>query len=87
MTEREENKPKTLREFYDEGYRRVCLNCHTVFKPGMVREEWCEDGHYGYSMEMCRCGCDIVGYILEIDGKLYISDEPFLTNQSFPVSS
>lgn len=73
----------TVREVYEDGYRRVCLNCHTVFKPRGVPKVWCEDGHGGYSMEMCRCGCDLIGYIIEgEDGRLYISSKPEITKDA-----
>ena len=66
----------TLREVYDEGYRRACIACHKVFKPERVRTELYEDGHEGRQLEMCRCGCDLIGYIVEKDGKLSIEEEP-----------
>ncbi len=63
----------TLREVYNNGYRQACLNCKTVFKPDKVRKESYEDGHGGRVIEMCGCGCDLMGYIIEgEDGKLYI---------------
>ncbi len=62
----------TLREVYSQGYRRVCVGCNKVYKPDSVRKEIYEDGHGGRLMEMCSCGCDLIGYILEKDGKLYI---------------
>lgn len=72
-----------LREVYEKGYRRVCIACNTVFKPDEVRTEDYEDGHGGRSLEMCRCGCDLIGYIVEgEDGKLYISSTPEITEES-----
>lgn len=65
----------SLRELYNEGYRRVCLNpdCNTVFKPDRVREEFLDTS----IIEMCRCGCDLIGHIIENgNGKLYICKEP-----------
>lgn len=64
----------TLREVYDQGYRRVCIACRKVFKEAPT--EWYEDGHGGRHLEMCRCGCDLIGYIVEKDGKLSIEREP-----------
>jgi len=58
-----------LKEVYDKGYRRVCMNCNTVWKPDTVRTEPYETGHgYVEQLEICRCGCDLIGYIIK--GKL-----------------
>jgi len=62
----------TLREAFDQGYRRVCIGCNTVFKPGEVRKEFCDDGHGGRDIEMCKCGSDLIGNIIEEDGELLI---------------
>lgn len=80
--ETENSRKNTLRDVYNEGYRRVCIGCNTVFKPDCVRREMYEDGHGGRLIEMCRCGCDLIGHIVEADSKLYISPEPKLTEKS-----
>lgn len=64
----------SLREVYDQGYRRVCIACNTVFKSSRVPSEAYETGHgYEENLEMCRCGCDLIGYIIEKNGELEIS--------------
>ncbi len=66
----------SLRELYNDGYRRVCLNCNSVFKQDNVRTEPYEDGHGGRIIEMCNCSCDLIGYIIKgEDDKLYICRE------------
>ena len=67
----------TLQEVYDKGYRRACINCHTVWKPDRVRTEPYETGHgYEYPLEMCKCGCDLIGYIVKNKkGELEISQK------------
>lgn len=73
----------TLRELYNKGCRRVCIGCNTVFKPDKVRTEPYADGHGGREIEMCKCGCDLIGYIIEgKDGKLYICRQPKIDKDS-----
>lgn len=79
-TEREEGS--TLEELYDQGYRRVCIGCKTAFKPGRVRKEFLSDGHGERSIEMCKCGSDLIGYIVEEEGSLYICREPQVDENS-----
>ena len=54
----------TLRKVYDEGYRRVCLGCNAVFKPDRVPKSSLY-GHDVREIEMCRCSCDLISYIIE----------------------
>lgn len=52
----------TLAKAYKEGYRRVCIACKTVFEAAPT--SWYEDGHGGHPLEICRCGCDLIGFIV-----------------------
>jgi len=72
----------TLRIVYEEGYRRVCMNCNTVFKPGEVPKSPLY-GHDVREIEMCRCSCDLIGHIVEgKDGFLYICRTPQIDENS-----
>lgn len=74
----------TLRTVYEEGYRRVCLRCSTVFKPDKVPTGSLY-GHGERKIEMCRCGCDLIGYIVEgEDGSLYICRTSQIDKDSIP---
>lgn len=64
----------TLKEVYDQGYRRACIACLRVFKNAPT--EPYETGHgYTENLEMCSCGCDLIGFIVERNGKLTIERE------------
>lgn len=66
-------KMASLRELFDQGYTRVCIGCNTAFKPDKVPKPTYEDGHGGRRLEMCGCGCDLIGYVMEgKDGQLYV---------------
>jgi hypothetical protein len=72
----------TLRKVYDEGYRRVCLGCKAVFKSDRVPTSSLY-GHGVREIEMCGCGCDLIGYIVEReDGFLYICRTPQIDENS-----
>jgi len=79
-------KPKTIEDFYAKGFRRVCLSCNTLFEPDKVRKEDYDDGHGGRPIEMCKCGCDLIGHIIKNeDGKFFICREPKIDEDSVPL--
>lgn len=73
-----ERNPKTLKELYVEDYSRICLICKTVYKSGKVKIEWNDECQGGDFVEMCSCGSNLVGYIIESQGKLHFTLEPRL---------
>jgi len=56
-----------VKEAISKGFVWFCMECNKVYREQPTRRY--EDGHGGWQIEMCRCGCDLFGRLDGLENK------------------